>query len=125
MKPPEELLRGPELAGPSGDHRRRMEDLFLSRARRSLLARPVPLWQCAAACLLCAVLSVLAWNALRTHAPVKNEYTENVYYVLNVSDTALPTPAATRSGFLTDPKKIQTSVYSVRHENVTKPLEKI
>ncbi len=125
MNPPEELLRAPALAGPGEKHRRRMEDLFRSRVRRTWFQRPVPLWQCAAACLLCAVLSVLAWNALRTHAPVKNEYTENVYYVLNVSDTALPTPAASRSGFLTDPKKIQTSVYSVRHENVTKPLGKI
>lgn len=117
MKEPEDILRAPARACPGQDHVRRMDSLFYSESQRSFLRRPVALWKCAAACMVCAACAVAAWRLVpKPSPPAKNQYTEHVYYIVSSPEAALPVPASAREGFLTDPAGVQVKVYSVRHE---------
>lgn len=112
MKDPEKTLRTPALAEPGAEHRRRMDDLFRARERRSWLGRPIPVWQCGVACLLVGLSGLLAWSLLRRPVEIKNSYVENVYYVVT-SEASNPPTGGVPAGFLTDPKRVQVRVYSV------------
>lgn len=117
MNDPETTLRTPALAEPGAEHRRRMDDLFRARERRSWLGRPIPLWQCGVACLLIALSGLLAWSLLRRPVEINNSYVRNVYYVVT-SPESTPASSSASAGFLTDPSRVQVKVYSVTEEQL-------
>ncbi len=113
MKDIEQELKQCELATPSDDLDRRIDQLIAHapRPRWQFLSRPVALWQCAAACLVFAVLGHLA---SRDQAqPERDSEPPTTVYIIQ-GGPEIPRrafDATAREGvFLGDPEKVRTYI---------------
>ena len=113
MKDIERELKQCELATPSADLDRRIEQLLAHAPapRWRFLTRPIALWQCAAACLGFALIGYFA-NREATQ-PQQAPETPTTVYIIQ-SGTEAPRRASDTSMrehvFLSDPGKVKTYI---------------
>ena len=116
MKDIETLLKQHRPVAPSGDLDRRINQLLdqAPTPRFHLFTRRVALWQCAAACLLCAFLGYFASREAAPPAPAPEPEPASTIYIIQ-SGPEIPRRAFDATAhdpiFLGNPDEITTHIY--------------